>query len=71
MHNEIEQRDMYTISLVLDSGDVYHLFALSDGVHWSHSSQFKGNYLRAVKEEMRRSNAKIIAIDEIRDQDSD
>ena len=67
MHNEVEDRDMYTVSLVLDSGDIYHFFALSDGVHWAHSSQFKGNYLRAVKEEMKRANAKIVAIDELRD----
>ena len=63
--NEVESKEMFTIAVVLDTGDIFHMFSLSDGVHWSQSSEYRGRYEQAVEQEMRRTNATIVAIDEV------
>lgn len=63
--NEIENKELFTLAVVIDSGDIFHIFCLSDGVHWSHSAEYRGRYEQAVEQEMRRTNATIVAINEV------
>lgn len=66
LFNDMENREMSVVSVVMDTGDIYHLFSLADGVHWSRSSEYRGRYETAVEQEMKSPNAQIIAIDEVK-----
>lgn len=47
------------VSLVLDNGDVHHFFALSDGVHHSYTTRYRGRYDQAVAAELQRPGAHV------------
>jgi hypothetical protein len=49
-----------SMSVVLDSGEIHHFFALHDGVHHSWTARFKGDYDAALLYELRRPNAEIV-----------
>ena len=50
-----------TLSLVLDNGEIYHFFSLADGVAWSHTDRYLGRYAEAVRREMGRKKACVVA----------
>ena len=50
----------YTMSLVMDNGDTHHFFPLNDGVHYSYTLRYRGNYDEAVAHELHRPHAEIV-----------
>jgi hypothetical protein len=48
------------MSLVLDSGEIHHFFALHDGVHHSWTGRFRGRFDDALRYELRRPHAEIV-----------
>ncbi len=52
----------FTMSLVLNNGEIHHFYPLSDGVHYSHTSYYRGRYQDAVASELQRPNAEIAGV---------
>jgi hypothetical protein len=55
-----EPSSRYSMSIVLDDGEIHHFFALADGVHHSSTRRFRGRYEAAINRELARPNAEVI-----------
>jgi hypothetical protein len=50
-----------SMSLIFDSGEIHHFFALRDGVHHSWTGRFRDHYDAALQYELRRPNAEVVS----------
>ena len=62
--SRLTRRSKLALSLVLDNGDIYHFYCLSQGIHWVRTSRYRGRYEEAVRRELGRSGAKVVAEEE-------
>lgn len=53
--------ERYSMSIVLDDGEIHHFYALSDGVHYASTGRFHGQYDAAIRHELSRPDAEILS----------